>query len=58
VAEGVAAAQQVVYQPPVREGDGPFTMTSEYAQAAKALAEKKVALAGARLANLINKELL
>lgn len=57
VAEGVAAAQQVVYQPPMGDGDGPFTMTTDYENAARALAEKRVALAGARLGNLINDEL-
>jgi len=57
VKEGVEAARQTVYQPPIGDGDGPFTMTPEYEKAAKALAEKRVALAGARLGNLINKEL-
>ena len=58
VTEGFEAAQQAVYQAPVGDGDGPFTMTSEYEKVAKALAERRVALAGARLGNLINKELL
>lgn len=58
VTEGVEAAQQTVYQPPLGDGDGPFTMANDYEKAAKAVAEKRVALAGARLGNLINKELL
>ena len=38
-------------------GAGPFTKTSKDQKAAKALAKKEVALAGARLANLLNSEL-
>jgi hypothetical protein len=38
-------------------GYGVFTLTKKYKSAAKALAKKQVALAGARLANLLNAEL-
>lgn len=57
IAESFQAAQQVVYQPPVGAGDGPFTLTTSYKNKAKTLAKKRIALAGARLANLINTEL-
>ena len=35
----------------------PFTLTDKYKAAAKALARQRVALAGARLGNLLNQEL-
>jgi len=53
-----AAAQQTAYQsPPIREGAGPFTLTQAYKRKARKLAEQQVALAGARLANILNEEL-
>jgi len=57
IAESFQAAQQTVYQSPVAAGDGPFSLTSAYKNAAKSLAKQRIALAGARLANLINTEL-
>lgn len=57
IAESVSEAQDTVYQLPVGDGLGPFTLTSAYKSTAKTLAMKKIALAGARLANLINNEL-
>jgi hypothetical protein len=57
VAEGVQNAKDAVYVSPVGLGAGPFTKTSKYKKDAKALAKKEVALAGARLANLLNAEL-
>ncbi len=57
IAESFQAAQQTVYQPPVAAGNGPFSLTSAYKSKAKTLAKKRIALAGARLANLINNEL-
>jgi hypothetical protein len=57
VDEGVQNAKDSVYVAPVGLGAGPFTITNEYQKAAKALAKKQVALAGARLANLLNAEL-
>lgn len=56
-AESFQAAQQTVYQPPVMDGNGPFALTSAYKRAATKLAQQRVALAGARLANLLNTEL-
>lgn len=58
IAESFQAAQQSVYvDPPVGAGNGPFSLTSGYKSAAKSLAKQRIALAGARLANLINNEL-
>src|SRR5712691_2299987 len=57
IAESFQAAQQTVYQPPVAAGDGPFTLTTAYKSKAKTLAKQRIALAGVRLANLINTEL-
>jgi hypothetical protein len=57
IGESFQAAQQTVYQPPVAAGDGPFVLTGAYKSAAKTLAKQRIALAGARLANLINNEL-
>jgi len=44
-------------KPPIGLGPGPFTITAAYRNAARALAKKRVALAGARLANILNNEL-
>jgi len=57
VAESFDAAKQTVYATPVASGDGPFTLTPAYKAAAKKVARQRVALAGVRLANLLNDEL-
>jgi hypothetical protein len=57
VAESVQEAQDTVYQTPVLAGLGPFSLTTAYKNASKNLAKQRIALAGARLANLINTEL-
>lgn len=58
VKEGLQDAQKYVYaKPSIQTGDGPFALTAQYKSDAKALAEQRVALAGARLANLLNREL-
>jgi hypothetical protein len=56
IAESFMAAQQTVYAAPIAAGDGPFTLTPVYKRNA-ALAKQRVALAGARLANLLNTDL-
>lgn len=56
-AESFAAAKQTVYAAPIGNGDGPFMLTPAYKAAAKKLARQRVALAGVRLANLLNDEL-
>jgi hypothetical protein len=57
VSESFQDAQQDVYVSPIGAGLGPFQLTSSYKKAAKKLAQRRVALAGARLGNLINAEL-
>jgi len=57
IAESFQEAQQTVYSAPITVGDGPFTLTPPYKKAAAKLAKQRVALAGARLANLLNAEL-
>ncbi len=58
IAESFDAAQKSVYvNPPIGAGDGPFTLTATYRSNARKLANARVALAGARLANVINNEL-
>jgi S1/P1 Nuclease len=57
VAESFQAAQQAVYRSPIKAGNGPFPLTSAYEKAAAKLARQRVALAGARLARLLNNEL-
>jgi S1/P1 Nuclease len=56
--ESFAAAKSTAYKnPPVGRGTGPFTVTAAFKSAAKTLAKKRVALAGARLAKILNDEL-
>jgi len=57
VQESFDAAKRYVYVGPIGPGDGPFTITAEYFAAAKRVAQERVALAGVRLANLLNHEL-
>lgn len=57
VAEGFQAAKESVYVPPIGPGLGPFTMTQAYQSASQALAKQRIALAGARLAKILNEEL-
>ena len=59
VHESFEAAQSVVYRLPIGPGDGPYTIVpaSLYDAKAERLAHARIALAGARLAYLLNKEL-
>jgi hypothetical protein len=58
IEESFKAAQQTVYaMPPIGAGAGPFTVTQAYKTAARKLAERQIALAGARVANILNEEL-
>jgi hypothetical protein len=57
VQESFDLAKSKVYVAPIAAGAGPFTLTSAYKSSAKRVAKKRVALAGARLANLLNDEL-
>jgi len=57
IKESFDIAQTTVYSNPIGTGDGPFTITQEYKDKAKKIADERVELAGERLANLINNEL-
>ncbi|HEX4605193.1 MAG TPA: S1/P1 nuclease [Candidatus Angelobacter sp.] len=55
--ESFDIAHDFVYSGPIGANDGPFTVTPEYKDKAQKIAAERVALAGERLANLINDEL-
>jgi hypothetical protein len=57
VKESFEAAKSDVYKAPIGPGAGPFTLTPAYKTAATGLANKRIALAGARLAKALNDEL-
>jgi hypothetical protein len=52
--ESEAAAEAFAYAPPIGPGDGPFTLTDDYQQKAIDIAHVQAAVAGARLAALLN----
>jgi hypothetical protein len=52
--EGLALATSRIYVAPIGAGDGPFTIDRRYQSAALALGKQRIALAGARLANLLD----
>lgn len=55
--ESFQEARKSVYVSPVGAGAGPFTLTAEYRKNASTVCARRIALAGARLANLINDNL-
>lgn len=55
--ESFEDARRNVYRAPIRVGLGPFTITNAYRTRARGVARRRVALAGARLANILNREL-
>jgi hypothetical protein len=55
--ESFDLAKSAVYVPPIGSGAGPFVLTQDYLEASRRVAQQRVALAGARLANLLNAEL-
>jgi S1/P1 Nuclease len=55
--ESLALAQSRVYQPPIAGGKGPYRIAANYKRLAGGPAEQRVALAGARLARLLNARL-
>jgi hypothetical protein len=57
IQEGLELAQSSIYVKPIGIGRGPFAISKEYQRKAVELAKKRVALAGARLANLLNEAL-
>ena len=54
IAEGLDLAKTKVYVAPIEAGHGPFTVTPVYQAAMSELGKKRIALAGARLARLLN----
>lgn len=54
VDEGFELAKSAVYAAPIGVGDGPFTIDASYQSAAAKLGRERIALAGVRLANLLN----
>ena len=57
ISESVQDSKDDVYISPIGAGAGPFTITKTYRSRALALAKKRVGLAGARLASVLNGEL-
>ena len=57
VEDGRRLARSDIYRMPVGPGAGPFNLTPQYRSAARQLARQRVALAGARLARILNAEL-
>jgi len=57
IQDGLRVARRDVYRFPVGPGAGPFTLNQQYRSAARRLAGERVALAGARLARILNNEL-
>ncbi|HEX5551011.1 MAG TPA: S1/P1 nuclease [Nitrospira sp.] len=54
IRESFEAAQTHVYVDPIEVGRGPYELTDDYIAAAQDLATQRIALAGVRLANLLN----
>ena len=57
ILDGLQLARSDVYRTPVGPGAGPFNITTQYRNNARQLARQRVALAGARLARILNTEL-
>jgi hypothetical protein len=57
ITESFQAAQSSVYVAPIAAGTGPFTITKKYRKAANKLAKQRAAIAGLRLAGIVNDEL-
>jgi hypothetical protein len=57
IQESSGDAPKVYLNPPIGPGDGPFQLTTTYHSAALSLSRERIALAGARLANVLNQEL-
>ena len=55
--ESFNIAQQSPYKTPIGAGSGPFTLDLRYKKQARKLAAQRVALVGARLAEILNQEL-
>jgi hypothetical protein len=59
ISESFAQAKLVAYfDPPIGVGDGPFVLTTAYRAKVRVVVDQRLALAGARLANLLKQNLL
>ena len=58
IRESFDAARRYAYAAPIGDGPGPYSLDSRYREAALAEARERVALAGLRLANLINSTII
>lgn len=54
IQESFGIAKQSVYAAPIRGGDGPYKLTSAYQSRAHRIANQRIALAGARIAAILN----
>jgi hypothetical protein len=54
ISESFAIAKKSVYASPIGDGDGPFTLTDTYQKESIKIAKQQIALAGTRLAALLN----
>lgn len=54
IQESFEIAKQSVYAPPIRGGDGPYKLTAAYQSRAHRIANQRIALAGARIAAILN----
>jgi S1/P1 nuclease len=52
--ESFELAKRYAYASPVGDGNGPYALTADYEVAAARITQQRIALAGARLANLLN----
>lgn len=57
IQESFEIARTVAYAAPIGTGTGPFTLDANYKSHARTVALGQIALAGARLAHLLNQEL-
>jgi len=58
VQESLALAKSDVYQVPIRVGVGPYALTGAYGAHARQVGAAQIALAGARLAAVLNRDLM
>jgi hypothetical protein len=57
IEESFELSKNKVYSGPIGKSDGPFTIDQPYKDMAKSIADERVELGGARLANVLNNEL-
>ena len=57
IQESFLAAKQTAYATPIGTDEGPYNLNDTYKASARELAERRIALAGIRLAHLLNEDL-